>query len=30
MDLTNRVNAWAEPAVDRGQTIPIELIHNAA
>ena len=30
MDLTNRVNTWAEPAVDRSaQTIPIELIHNA-
>ena len=30
MDLTNRVNTWAEPAVDRSaQTIPIEHIHNA-
>jgi site-specific recombinase XerD len=30
MDLTNRLNSWAEPAVDRtAQTIPIERIHNA-
>ena len=30
MDLTNRLNTWAEPAVDRtAQTLPIEQIHNA-
>jgi len=30
MDLTNRVGAWAKPAVDRSaQTLPIERIHNA-
>ena len=31
MDLTNRLNTWAEPSVDRtAQTLPIEQIHNAA
>ena len=30
MDLTNRLNSWAAPAVDRSaQTLPIEQIHNA-
>ena len=30
MDLTNRLNTWAEPSVDRtAQTLPIEQIHNA-
>jgi hypothetical protein len=30
MDLTNRLNTWAKPSVDRtAQTLPIERIHNA-
>jgi hypothetical protein len=29
-DVSNRLNAWAEPSVDRSaQTVPIEDIHNA-
>ena len=31
MDLTNRLNTWARPSVDRtAQTLPIERIHNAS